>query len=98
MHLPSVYPYECGVCLFPFRQSRAPDEINDELHTFFVYPRLGVSRENVETETFNYLKYSYRMRQKELYEAPEIEVLELRLEGVIAMSNFSNGEGMDDDD
>ncbi len=38
------------------------------------------------------------MRQKELYEAPETEVLELRLEGVIAMSNFSNGEGMDDDD
>ena len=27
------------------------------------------------------------MRQKELYAAPETEVLELRLEGVIAISN-----------
>ncbi len=37
------------------------------------------------------------MRQKQLYEAPATDVLKLRLEGVIAMSNLSNGEGMDDD-
>lgn len=30
------------------------------------------------------------MRQKKLYEAPETEVLELRLEGVIAMSGDGN--------
>ena len=37
------------------------------------------------------------MRQKELYAAPETEVLELRLEGVIALSNTSSGEEMYDD-
>lgn len=33
------------------------------------------------------------MRQKNLYEAPETEVLELRLEGVVASSPIGNGEG-----
>ena len=64
---------------------------------FLCTPRLGVSRENVETETFNYLKYSYRMRQKQLYEAPATEVLELRLEGVIATSVEGMGWNVEDE-
>ena len=62
---------------------------------FLCTPRLGVSRENVETETFNYLKYSYRMRQKELYEAPEIEVLELTFEQAVLIGS---GEGVTNED
>lgn len=34
------------------------------------------------------------MSKKELYAAPETEVLELRLEGVIATSPGGTGEGM----
>ena len=32
-----VYPYLCGACLFPFGQSRATEQINDELHTFYIF-------------------------------------------------------------
>lgn len=34
------------------------------------------------------------MKKKELYSAPETEVLELRLEGVIAASEVESGDGM----
>ena len=37
------------------------------------------------------------MIKKQLYEAPATEVLELKLEGVIALSNTSSGEEMYDD-
>ena len=38
------------------------------------------------------------MKKKELYAAPETEVLELRLEGVIAVSGDGNGEGFLEED
>ena len=37
------------------------------------------------------------MKKKELYAAPETEVLELRLEGVIAASGDGGTEGLDDE-
>ena len=38
------------------------------------------------------------MRQKELYAAPETEVLELRYEGFICLSGDGENEGLSPDD
>ena len=38
------------------------------------------------------------MKKKELYAAPETEVLELRLEGVIAISGTGTINGLTEDD
>ena len=62
---------------------------------FLCTPALESHGKTLKPKRFNYLKYSYRMRQKELYEAPETEVLELRLEGVIATSGEGMGWGLE---
>ena len=62
-------------------------QINDELHTFFVYLPVLESRGNIKAKLLEFkrltYKYSYLMHKKQLYAAPATEVLELLLEGTV---------------